>query len=76
MTPKHGGAAATVWAAWRGLPATAAAPVVTSSQHAVVSATFPDAMAEKISIPEQPFSKVHVDLVGPWPTARTATSSL
>ena len=24
---------------------------------------------EKISIPEQWFSHVHVDLVGPWPTA-------
>ena len=44
MTPKHGGAAATAWAAWRGLSATAAAPVAPSSQHAAVSVTVPDAV--------------------------------
>ena len=43
-TPKHGGAAATAWATWRGLPAAATAPVAPSSQHAAVSATVPDAV--------------------------------
>ena len=38
-------------------------------QHAKVTAQ-PSTPVEKINIPTQRFSHVHMDLVGPWPTAR------